>query len=870
MSDMQHRRRVGTVRPSHLMFTGGVGALIDLPNFPVLVRGLDDWNYDALPEWEPLIEPRLLAAVGKLLNAPVRQLRPPPWMADTDGDPTGQASRVGVPVIPFPQWLRCTACNRLAPMDSSSTWGFVNDKPRRPDEAKFFHQDCPRRKRQPLAVAARFVLACVNGHLDDFPYREFVHRGGACPEASHPALQMDDYGGNRGANVVIRCTRCPAKRNISQAMGRRGEESLPDVPRPAPAPRARSGRATERPLAIVVGASNTWFAQTLVHARRAGDRGERAAGQGRPTVGIPAARARPTRSSMRSGCCRSSRSCTGGARTRSSTPSSSTRKEAEAGGGGKKEYPDLLTPEWDIFTSSPPPDPTDDFALRRDRGVPAGRRRVPVGRRAGRAAPRGPRADRVHPAGRARPARTPTWSSALRWRATSRPGCPRARCAERASSCASTSPSLSAWESQVADSRVVREHGAAFGRFRTNRYSERIKGDFDADVRLAGRPVHRAAHAVHLLIRTIALECGYSSASLSERIYSGPEPGRHPHLHRRAGRRRHPRRARVAGRARAADQDHGARPAGRAALLLRPAVRGAAADGTRRLPARRRLPRVPVRLRDHLRARQPVPRPPVRRPDRRQVPRAHPVTWDEHWRRPVPTCCARAARPRCEPWSSTPAKAGPGRRSCGPTPYAAALLDALADVDRSAGLAYLTGLAAGYAQRAAEVSVEIVWSGPGSHHVPVRATAAVLADVVRRGRGELLLMTYSARQYQPLTVALQAAVSRGVQVSVVVETLQGAGSALAGDEPYQAFTGVGGIDLWHWPSAKRTEPGAKMHAKLAVADRRVLFVTSANLTQSGVGKNIEAGLLVRGGAAPARAAEHVDALRASGSLVRLA
>ena len=99
-------------------------------------------------------------------------------------------------------------------------------------------------------------------------------------------------------------------------------------------------------------------------------------------------------------------------------------------------------------------------------------------------------------------------------------------------------------------------------------------------------------------------------------------------------------------------------------------------------------------------------------------------------------------------------------------------------------------------------------------------------------------MTYSARQYQPLTVALQAAVSRGVHVSVVVETLQGAGSALAGDEPYQAFTGIAGIDLWHWPSAKRTEPGAKMHAKLAVADRCVLFVTSANLTQSGVGKNI--------------------------------
>ena len=203
------------------------------------------------------------------------------------------------------------------------------------------------------------------------------------------------------------------------------------------------------------------------------------------------------------------------------------------------------------------------------------------------------------------------------------------------------------------------------------------------------------------------------------------------------------------------------------------------------------------------------------------------------------------------------------------TPSAGTLLDALAAVDHSAGLAYLTGLAAGYAQRAGEVSVETVWSGPGSHHVPVRATAAVLADVVREARHELLLMTYSAKPHQPLTDVLGTAVIRGVAVSVVVETLQGAGSALSGDEPYHAFTGVPGIELWHWPTSKRTEPGAKMHAKLAVADRRVLLVTSANLTQSGVAKNIEAGLLIRGGTAPLRAAEHVDALRSSGNLTRL-
>jgi phosphatidylserine/phosphatidylglycerophosphate/cardiolipin synthase-like enzyme len=203
------------------------------------------------------------------------------------------------------------------------------------------------------------------------------------------------------------------------------------------------------------------------------------------------------------------------------------------------------------------------------------------------------------------------------------------------------------------------------------------------------------------------------------------------------------------------------------------------------------------------------------------------------------------------------------------TPDAEPLLDALAGTDRSAALAYLTGLAAGYAQCAGEVSVETVWSGPASHHVPVRATASVLADLVREARHELLLMTYSARPHSPLTEELRAAVGRSVAVSVVVETLQGAGSALAGDEPYQAFTGISGIELWHWPTDRRAEPGAKMHAKLAVADRRVLLITSANLTQSGVSKNIEAGLLIRGGSAPQRAAEHVDALRTSGDLTRL-
>jgi hypothetical protein len=498
------------------MFTGGVGALIDLPNFPVLVKGLDDWRHDTVPEWEPLSEPRLLAAVGKLLNSPVKELRPPPWMAETPGDATGQATRVGVPVMPFPQWLRCSACNRLAPLDSS-IWGFVNEKAYRPDEAKFFHQDCSRRKRQPLAVAARFVLACVNGHLDDFPYREFVHNGGACPEASHPALEMLDYGGNRGANVMIKCMRCPAKRNISRAMGTRGEFSLPRC-------RGRHPHlgtfepCEEQPLAIIVGASNTWFAQTLA------------------TLAVPATGASELQTKVTQLWEQlqhvSSQQVLDAfwelpqfqvlrKWPKSEVFAAIERHAKEAAGNGPQEpeYPDLLTPEWEIFTSSPPPDPTDDFALHRD-GVPAKLSAVfsdvvQVERlREVRALTGFTRLDAPDPQDpnlvmRVQLARdNPKWVPASEVRG-------------EGIFLRVDEAILTGWETAAVGSEAVGEHREAFGRFRENRYSQRIRGEFD---RLYGWPGARyiALHTLsHLLIRTIALECGYSSASLSERIYSG-------------------------------------------------------------------------------------------------------------------------------------------------------------------------------------------------------------------------------------------------------------------------------------------------------------------------------------------------------------
>src|SRR5699024_5452394 len=124
---------------------------------------------------------------------------------------------------------------------------------------------------------------------------------------------------------------------------------------------------------------------------------------------------------------------------------------------------------------------------------------------------------------------------------------------------------------------------------------------------------------------------------------------------------------------------------------------------------------------------------------------------------------------------------------------------------------------------------------------------------------ELWLSTYAAKPHRPLLDALTRALRRGVAVSVAVETLAGAGSAIAGSEPAHAFAELHGVKRYSWPRTLRPAD-AKLHAKLALADAETLLVTSANFTVSGLEHNVEAGLLVTGGPAPAQTAAHLREL----------
>jgi cardiolipin synthase A/B len=119
---------------------------------------------------------------------------------------------------------------------------------------------------------------------------------------------------------------------------------------------------------------------------------------------------------------------------------------------------------------------------------------------------------------------------------------------------------------------------------------------------------------------------------------------------------------------------------------------------------------------------------------------------------------------------------------------------------------------------------------------------------------------------------LQAAVDRGVAVSLILDDTEQSRGALTHDAR-AAFESLGNrVAFYVWPAEQRPPVGqglARFHAKAVIADHHVALVTSANLTGAAMSRNIEMGLVVHGGPIPHDLEEHVRELISSGILRRV-
>lgn len=271
----KNRSKVGSVRPSALLYTSGIGATVDLPHLSVMPHGLDAWQryYDRRPGGvDVVVEPRLLDLVQAYLGTQVTQLRKAPWAPEVPGGFGDEAIDLGIPARVFPQWLRCTGCNRLAPV-SHPIFEFKNVLKYRPDQATFIHKDCKgwspgsgkakiRKGREQAAVPARYLIACVNGHIDEFPYVSWVHRGRNCPNAKVPQLRMREWKSNLGPDVQIICLSCDARRGMLEATGPKAAEKLPHC-RGRHAHLDAFYQCDQSGKLMMLGAANQWFTSTV-------------------------------------------------------------------------------------------------------------------------------------------------------------------------------------------------------------------------------------------------------------------------------------------------------------------------------------------------------------------------------------------------------------------------------------------------------------------------------------------------------------------------------------------------------------------------------------------------------------------------------
>jgi hypothetical protein len=215
--------KLGDIRRNQLITTYGVGALVAIRNSSFMVAGLDRWD---APIDARIHEPRLEHRLG------VEGFVVPP--AENRGH--------DVPVVRFPWTHYCPECRRLASHNFFT--GFDSD-------------ECSKCGQK--LVPSRFIVCCSRGHIDDFPYFEWVHSGASVAGDKHE-LSIETKGASASLrDIIIRCS-CGSSRSMDGAFGKRalGGVALCRGRRLWLGTTANED-CRELPRTVQRGASNVWF-----------------------------------------------------------------------------------------------------------------------------------------------------------------------------------------------------------------------------------------------------------------------------------------------------------------------------------------------------------------------------------------------------------------------------------------------------------------------------------------------------------------------------------------------------------------------------------------------------------------------------------
>jgi hypothetical protein len=198
------RRPNGPVRRGQLIAPFGVGALVIAPGgVSLIVGGLDNW-------YEPRERNRKIDVeefkikewrLQKLLN--VDHFRLPPDYRETFWAQGNVNTELTIPAYRFPTWHFCPGCRLLhqLPMYASGKAGRIKCP------------ECESVSKSRYMFQVPFVAMCERGHLQDFPWREWVH--GEDFPICNGRLRLISTGGATLAGQKIKCDGCKRERTLA-------------------------------------------------------------------------------------------------------------------------------------------------------------------------------------------------------------------------------------------------------------------------------------------------------------------------------------------------------------------------------------------------------------------------------------------------------------------------------------------------------------------------------------------------------------------------------------------------------------------------------------------------------------------------------
>ena len=204
---MGHRQ----IRVGQLIAPFGPGSIYtDRRGTPHVVCGLDHWYMrpdmqEGLvscdnPEEFALFEPRL----AELLHVDNLKI-PPDYRSVRKGQAPPPNARIATPALRFPRWYRHSKSGKL------KKFNLVTQRIDRASDGGRW-------------LPVRFVAACSAGHLSEFPWKAWI----GCTCAGDGDLHLTDRGGSELSSVRVECRSCP-----EGSSGRKGRDLSRTTIRPS-------------------------------------------------------------------------------------------------------------------------------------------------------------------------------------------------------------------------------------------------------------------------------------------------------------------------------------------------------------------------------------------------------------------------------------------------------------------------------------------------------------------------------------------------------------------------------------------------------------------------------------------------------------